>query len=47
MADCNPEEWCVYETYVNEIKLYSSFKCASDYRLDKICILKTTSLKGA
>ncbi len=23
---------CVYETRVNEIKLYSSFKRASDYR---------------
>ncbi len=22
---------CSYETHVNEIKFYSSFKCASDY----------------
>ncbi len=27
MADCDP-----HVTHVNEIKLYSSFKCASDYR---------------
>ncbi len=46
MADCNPERF-VYETHVNEIKLYSSFKCASDYRLHKIWILKKTSSKGA
>ncbi len=23
---------CVYEKHVTEIRLYSSFKCASDYR---------------
>ncbi len=23
---------CAYETHVEEIKLYSSFKCAADYR---------------
>ncbi len=32
MVDCNPERIMVYETHVNEIRLYSSFKCASDYR---------------
>ncbi len=31
MADYNPER-IVYENHVNEIKWYSSFKCASDYR---------------
>ncbi len=37
--------------HVNEIKLYSSFKCfwlqIANMELDKICILKTTRLKGA
>ncbi len=32
MADSDPERLCVYETHVNEMKLYSSFKYASDYR---------------
>ncbi len=32
MADCNPKKICVYETQVTEIRLYSSFKRASDYR---------------
>ncbi len=31
MADCNPEK-IMFVKHVNEIKLYSSFKCASDYR---------------
>ncbi len=31
MADCDPER-IMCETHVNEIKLYSSFKYASDYR---------------
>ncbi len=41
---------CVYETHVNEIKWYSSFKCASDYRYPGITqdlYLKKTSSKGA
>ncbi len=32
MADCNPKRVCVYETQVTKIRLYSSFKCTSDYR---------------
>ncbi len=32
MVDRNPESIMCYETRVNEIKLYSSFKRASDYR---------------
>ncbi len=30
MADCDPEMITCYETHVNEIVLYSSFKYASD-----------------
>ncbi len=31
MANCDPER-IVFMKHVNEIKLYSRFKCASDYR---------------
>ncbi len=31
MADGDPEK-IVFMKHVNEIKLYSSFKCSSDYR---------------
>ncbi len=52
MADCDPERiMCLWNTHVNEIKLYSSFKCfwlqIANVGLHKICILKKTISKGA